>query len=141
MTPNVDLQALLVREGEQTEWKENVADIYDVLKTLSAFANDLANLGGGYVICGAREEKDQNGFPVVVKTGLTASQLKKLENEVLAKCRERISPPITPLVEELPSDVEDRRILVFVQPATNHAHMLRSNDDGARHLCASADLR
>ena len=29
----------------------------------SAFANDLQNLGGGYVVCGAKEEKDENGFP------------------------------------------------------------------------------
>lgn len=53
MPPAVDLQELWRRVIEQTEWKENVANIDDVVETLSAFANDLANLGGGYVVCGA----------------------------------------------------------------------------------------
>jgi ATP-dependent DNA helicase RecG len=134
MTPSVDLQQLLTRESEQTEWKENVADVNDVVATLSAFANDLANLGGGYVVCGAREGKDDNGFPSVVKAGLTANRFKEVEGEVLAKCRERVSPAITPRVEELPGPDESRRILVFVQPATGHAHTFRRRDDGAKHF-------
>src|SRR5580704_5924440 len=118
MSEAIDLQELSVRESEQTEWKENVADIDDVVATLSAFANDLANLGGGYVVCGAREANDPHGFPVLVRTGLEARRLKEVENTVLARCRDRVSPPITPRVEELASDAEGRRILVFLQPAT-----------------------
>ena len=67
ITPVIDLRQLSLRESEQIEWKENVADINDVVETLSAFANDLANLGGGYVICGAQEEKDEYGFPNLSK--------------------------------------------------------------------------
>ncbi len=36
MTPRIDLQELAGRESEQTEWKENVADVDDVVATLSA---------------------------------------------------------------------------------------------------------
>lgn len=78
-SPESDLRLLLARESERVEWKENVADIDDVVKTLSAFANDWANLGAGYVICGAREEKDEHGFPRVALAGLTAARLKKLK--------------------------------------------------------------
>ena len=53
----LDLQELLVRESEQVEWKENVADFRDVVRTVVAFANDLSNLGGGRVVCGVKEEK------------------------------------------------------------------------------------
>ncbi|MGO8670961.1 MAG: ATP-binding protein [Capsulimonadaceae bacterium] len=134
MTVNLELQHLRVRESEQTEWKENVADVNDVAKTLAAFANDLANLGGGYVVCGAREAKDEHGFPTVFKTGLTATRLKEVENHVLAICRDRVSPPITPLVEELPSETDDRRILVFIQPATSFAHTFRGGDVGSKHF-------
>jgi len=118
VTARLDLTQLAQRENEQTEWKENVADIDDVVATLCAFANDLQNLGGGYVVCGAKEEKDAHGFPKLVRAGLTAARLEEVENTVLARCRERVSPPLAPLVEELESDDPERRIVVFVQPAT-----------------------
>lgn len=132
--PRISLEELARRESEQTEWKENVADVDKVVATLSAFANDLQNLGGGTVVCGAKEEKDAQGFPKLVKSGLTANRLKEVENTVLTRCRERVSPPITPIVEELPSDNEDRRILVFLQPATGTAHTFRSGSEGAKHF-------
>ncbi|MCL2779656.1 MAG: putative DNA binding domain-containing protein [Polyangiaceae bacterium] len=131
---SIDLAELSRRESEQTEWKENVADINDVVETLSAFANDLQNLGGGYVVCGAKEEKDAHGFPKLVRRGLTAARLKEVENTVLAQCRDRVSPPLAPLVEELESDDPGRRILVFLQPATGSAHTFRRNNVGAKHF-------
>ena len=134
MTPRVDLEELASRESEQTEWKENIADVDDVVATLAAFANDLQNLGGGYVVCGVKEEKDAEGFPTLLRAGLTADRLKEVENVVLARCRDRVSPPITPLVEELPTQDEARRILVFIQPATGSAHTLRRGHDGAKHF-------
>lgn len=134
MTPSIDLEKLAQRESEQIEWKENVADINDVVETLSAFANDLQNLGGGYVVCGAKEEKDEHGFPRLARTGLIATRLKEVENIVLTRCRERVSPPLAPLVEELASDDPQRRILVFVQPATSSAHTFRRADEGAKHF-------
>ena len=131
---HVDLEQLARRENEQTEWKENVADVNDVVATLCAFANDIQNLGGGYVVCGAREEMDAHGFPRLVRTGLNATRLKELENLVLARCRERVFPGIAPLVEELDSDDPERRILVFLQPATGTAHTFRRERDGAKHF-------
>ncbi|SRR5216683_4399339 len=129
----VDLDQLATRESEQTEWKANVADIDDVAKTLSAFANDLPNLGGGYVVCGAEEGKDEHGFQSLTRSGLTAHRLKEVENNVLARCRDRVSPSIAPLVVELPAGTADRRILVFIQPATPFAHTARIGDKGARY--------
>lgn len=131
MSPLIDLSELR-RESETVEWKENVADIDDVVATLCAFANDLANLGGGYVVCGAREEKDEYGFPQVVSTGLTAQRLAEVEGTVLTRCRERVHPAITPLVEELPAGTPDRRLLVFLMPAsTRTAHSFRRQDGSA----------
>jgi len=134
MTVAIDIAELARRENEQTEWKENVADIDDVVATLCAFANDLQNLGGGYVVCGVKEDKDEHGFPKFLRVGLTASRLKEVEGTVLVRCRERVSPPIAPLVEELDSEDPQRRILVFVQPATGSAHSFRRGHDGAKHF-------
>ncbi|GGI21453.1 ATP-binding protein [Oxalicibacterium faecigallinarum] len=129
----VDLKSLLVRENEQVEWKENVADTDDVVATLSAFANDWSNLGGGYVICGAQEGKDSHGFPVVTAVGLTAARLKEVEGKVMAGCRERVSPAITPLVEEIVLPDESKRVLVFIMPATSHVHTFRRANEGNKH--------
>jgi ATP-dependent DNA helicase RecG len=65
---------------------------------------------------------------------LTASRLKEIENATLAYCRERVSPPIAPLVEELEADDPRRRVLVFLQPATGAAHTFRRNKEGAKHF-------
>jgi ATP-dependent DNA helicase RecG len=46
MSNTIDLNELARRESERVEWKENVADIEDVLRTAVAFANDYSNLGG-----------------------------------------------------------------------------------------------
>jgi ATP-dependent DNA helicase RecG len=134
VTTRIALEELARRESEQTEWKENVADTNDVVATISAFANDLQNLGGGYVVCGAKEKKDESGFPELVRTGLTAARFKEVENTVLARCRDRVSPPITPLVEELESEDPTRRILIFIQPATGSAHTFRRDNEGAKHF-------
>ena len=68
----IDLKELSVRESERVEWKENGDDkriAQGIAKTISAFANDVANVGGGYVVCGAKEGKDEHGFPKVFYTG------------------------------------------------------------------------
>jgi ATP-dependent DNA helicase RecG len=132
--PAIDLTELATRESEQVEWKENVADIDDVVEALCAFANDLANLGGGYVVCGAREVRDEHGLPRMMRAGLTAARLKEVDGRVLARCRERVAPPLAPLVTELPADTEDRRVLVFTQPATSSAHTFRRDREGAKHF-------
>src|SRR5205085_1923924 len=92
------------------------------------------NLGGGYVVCGAKEDKDDAGFPRIVLTGLTPSRLKEVEGIVITRCRERVSPAITPLVEELPAATADRRVLVFIQPATAQAHLFRRKDEAGKYF-------
>ncbi len=141
MNARIDIKALAVRESEQVEWKENVADVNDVVRTLSAFANDLANLGGGYVVCGAKEEKDEHGFARLVETGLTASRLKEVEGEVMARCRNLVAPAIAPVVSEIPGPSPDRRILVFIQPATPHAHTFLGQDGGRHYVRISRETR
>jgi ATP-dependent DNA helicase RecG len=128
----IDLNTLARRESEQIEWKDEVADIDDVVRTLSAFANDLANLGGGYVICGAAEARDAHGFPTLVRKGLTAHRLREVEGKVLQRCRDFVFPSIVPTVEEIPAADPERRLLVFIQPATGSAHTVRQTGEAGR---------
>ena len=130
----VQLQDLLTRESEQVEWKEDVADWRDVVKTCVAFANDIGNLGGGYVVCGARETKDAHGFQDVALVGLTSARCKEIEGRVLDACHRLVSPPIVPqLIEQ---QVTDERLLIFVVPGTRHPHAYRADpaDSGTYYI-------
>jgi ATP-dependent DNA helicase RecG len=132
--PPVDLDSLLRQEDPHVEWKRRAADIEDVVKTLSAFANDLnGSLEGGWVVCGIEEGRDEHGFPVPRKSGLTAGRLQEIKGKALAWCRERVSPPLIPTTEEflLPED-PSRRILVFHVPASPYPHLFRERDGSTR---------
>jgi ATP-dependent DNA helicase RecG len=131
MSSHIDLKTLAARESEQVEWKKNVSDVEDVLRTITAFSNDLQNLGGGYIVCGAEETKDEHGFQKVLYPGLSSARLKELEGKVMADCRTKIDPAVVPLVEELPGDSEERRVLVFIVPATGSAHSYRASGKDA----------
>ncbi|MBF0449599.1 MAG: putative DNA binding domain-containing protein [Candidatus Magnetomorum sp.] len=132
MKNTILLNELARRESERVEWKKNVASIENVIKTIVAFANDYSNLGGGYVVCGAKEGKDVHGFQQVTYQGLAADRMREITQKVLSDCRSKVDPEIIPRVEELPvPDDESKRILVFIIPATNHAHSYRSSQKDA----------
>lgn len=129
----LDLTELAARESAQVEWKDQVADIDDVVATLCAFANDIGNLGGGYVVCGAREGKDNAGFAELQRAGLDANRLQTVLGKVLARCLQRVSPPLVPLVEELPAADPTRRLLIFLMPASALVHTFRRDTDTGKH--------
>jgi predicted HTH transcriptional regulator len=134
MSP-VDLDRLLREEGAHVEWKRRAADVAAVVKTLSAFANDLDGSGtGGWVVCGIEEGRDEHGFALPRQVGLAASRLQEVKGKVLAWCRERVSPPILPVVEEIPlSEDPSRRILTFYVSSSLHAHAFREQDGSTRY--------
>jgi len=122
-----ELQAWLERpESATIEWKENVADEEDILKTLCAFANDIEQRGGGQIACGIREEKraDRN-IPVVV--GLDNQQRSELTGKVLHGLREKVTPPLISRVEEIavPGDAT-RKVLIFTMRSSRHVHVFRN---------------
>lgn len=89
------------REREQTEWKECVANIDDVVATLCAFANVLQNLGGGYMVCGAAEQKNEHGFRRLPATHLQGcGNLRNVRpsgappRQVVGRSRRRAAPAL-----------------------------------------------
>ena len=126
----IDLSELATRESGRVEWKENVANISNVIETITAFANDYLNLGGGYIVCGAKETKDAYGFQSVEYVGLTAHRLKEVKERVINDCTNvtRVNPPINPRIDELevPND-PSKRILVFTIDATPYAHTYKND--------------
>ena len=82
------------------------------LKTITAFANDVDNWGGGYIILGV--EEDRNGRPVKPIKGLPLAQIDSIMKDLYNKCR-LISPDYIPVVEPVDYD-ENTKLLVIWCP-------------------------
>ena len=66
-----------------------------ILHTICAFANDIDNWGGGYILIGVEEE---DGIPRKKITGLELSKIDNIQKELLSKCK-LIQPSYTPIVD------------------------------------------
>jgi len=81
-----------------------------VLHTLCAFANDIDNWGGGYVIIGIVEE---NGRPVFPVKGIDPKEVDVIQKELLNVCH-LIEPVYLPVVE--PCVYEGKCLLIVWAP-------------------------
>lgn len=97
-------------EGERIEYKAGW-NPDAILRTICAFANDFANLGGGYVVIG--QDCDANGQPVFPPKGLDDHRLDRIQQELLAYCQ-LIQPPYFPILSV--EVVEDRKLIVLWAP-------------------------
>lgn len=64
------------------------------LKTICAFANDLDNWGGGYIIIGVQEV---NGRPIYPLKGVPPEKLDSFQKNIFAKCK-LLRPSYTPII-------------------------------------------
>lgn len=81
-----------------------------ILHSITAFANDFDNLGGGYIIIGVEE---QNGYPRFPVKGLDKNILEDIQKDLLNKCN-FIEPRYIPVIE--PALIDGRDILVLWVP-------------------------
>ena len=86
---------------------------HQVIKTLCAFANDLQNLNGGYVVLGAAE---QDGVAVRPIVGMDSAVIDAAQRQVRENCN-RIEPPYMPVIDMC--EVDGRRVLVLWAPASD----------------------
>ena len=96
-------------EWARIEFKETW-DAEASLKTICAFANDIDNWGGGYLVIGV-EEKD--GRPVHPLKGIPADKIDDYLKDMLNKCK-RIQPEYLPIVEVV--DYQDKKFIVVWAP-------------------------
>lgn len=80
------------------------------LKTICAFANDIDNWGGGYVILGVEEEK---GRPVLPAAGLPIEKVDDILKDILNKCHQ-ITPAYLPVAA--PVEYQGRMLIVIWAP-------------------------
>lgn len=104
-----DLFTGTVVEWERLEFKQGW-NPEPVLHTLCAFANDLHNWGGGYLVVGVAEE---DGRALLPAAGLKPNQLDRIQKEILSVAN-RITPAYHPVVT--PYVLDGRHVMVLWAP-------------------------
>ncbi|GHU63032.1 hypothetical protein FACS1894123_05020 [Bacteroidia bacterium] len=85
----------------------------EIVHSLCAFANDINNWGGGYVVIGI-EEKD--GIPILPPIGLTQSSLDVIQKGLIKLCHQ--IEPYPQIVSE-PALFQEKHIFVIWVPGGN----------------------
>lgn len=98
-----------VVETERIEFKKGW-NPEDVIHTMCAFANDINNLGGGYIVIGVEEE---NGNPILPPIGLKKNQLDAIQKK-LVELSNRIQPTYFAVSE--PAEVQDKYVFILYCP-------------------------
>ncbi len=84
-----------------------------VLRTICAFANDLHNLNGGYIVIGVGEE---GGHAILPPSGLPSEKVEAAQKWIRGSCQ-RLDPPYSPILS--PETFGDRLLLVVWVPASD----------------------
>ncbi len=104
-----DLIQQRVVESARIEYKEDW-NPEAVVHSITAFANDFDNLGGGYIVIGIKEENGRPGFPI---HGLSPESMDSIQKDLLNKCN-LIEPRYVPIAE--PALIDGKDILVLWVP-------------------------
>ena len=99
-----------VVEWERLEFKEGW-NPEDVLHSVCAFANDINNWGGGYIIIGIAAIEGVPQFPT---KGLPLESLDRMQGELVGICH-KIHPNYLPISQ--PFEIDDKHILIIWCPA------------------------
>ena len=81
-----------------------------IIHTITAFANDFDNLGGGYILVGIAEE---NGTPKMPLSGLPKEKIDVIQKDLFKKCN-AIEPRYIPIAE--PYVIDGKSIIVIWVP-------------------------
>ena len=105
----IDLIHQRVVESTRIEYKGDW-NPEPIIHSITAFANDFDNLGGGYIVLGIEEK---NGRPVFPIKGLNPDAIDAIQKDILNKCN-FIEPRYIPIVE--PAVIDGKDILVLWIP-------------------------
>ncbi len=114
MALSVDIHRLLkggAVEWERIDFRKNFHAL-SVLRSICAFANDLGNTGGGYIIIGVEQDKDHH-LPIFPVRGLSPGEITIFTQEIARICK-HLYPPYYPIVET--ADFRNKQLLVLWMP-------------------------
>ena len=100
--------------GREVEWAriefKSTWDPAASLKTICAFANDLDNWGGGYIVLGVEEE---DGIPKKPLLGVPIDKIDPWEKSIFNSCK-KISPDYVPIIGK--EEYEGKMFLILWCP-------------------------
>lgn len=91
-----------VVEQNRAEYKEGW-NPSEITYCICAFANDYANVNGGYIVIGVKEE---NGMPILPPKGVPKDQIDTIQKEIFQYCNQ-IEPRYIPQIEVVDYPNED----------------------------------
>lgn len=115
MTIPITVEKLLKENivgSERIEFKESW-NPDAIIKTICAFANDIDNRGGGYILIGIKEENGKVVYPI---SGLEDDEIDKIQKELL-RYSKFISPSYLPIVEV--TKYENKNLILIWCPGGN----------------------
>lgn len=105
-----DLILERVVESTRLDYKKGF-DPNAVIHSICAFANDIDNTGGGYIIIGIEEE---NGKPKIPVQGINDNEIDKILKDLIGYCNQ-IEPRYLPIVE--PIKFQNKNLIIIWAPA------------------------
>ena len=111
-----DLVNLRVIESARVEFKANW-NPESSLHSICAFANDIDNWGGGYILIGVEA---QDGVPCLPVSGITKGSIDRINRELLNICN-LIEPRYIPVTEHIVYESKDL-LVVWIPGGTNRPY-------------------
>ncbi|OYX42423.1 hypothetical protein B7Y94_03515 [Candidatus Saccharibacteria bacterium 32-49-12] len=108
-------------EWERLEFKRSW-DKHEAGQAIAAFANDINNWGGGYLVIGIEEK---NGQPTLPPYGINPDQIDKIQKELLGLCN-ILKPPFFPIVEPV-EYLGKMTLVIWVPTSETRPHKAPSN--------------
>ncbi len=105
----INIESLLKNkeiESNRIEYKRSW-NPRECIRTICAFANDIENLDGGYIVIGVEEKQ---GVPILPVKGLKPTEINEIEKDLLNKCH-FIEPFYFPRIEKC--EYEGKTLLVL----------------------------
>ncbi|MCK6612197.1 MAG: ATP-binding protein [Bacteroidia bacterium] len=107
----------------------------DVIHSICAFANDLHNWGGGYIIIGIAEN---DGQPIFPPAGLQYEQVDAIQKKII-ELGNKVQPNYFPIVQ--PYILQEKQILVLWCPAGDNRIYTAPSSLGANGGAREAYVR
>ena len=134
---SINIENLLKCQGVEKQrlefkrsWNNGPTKI-QVMKTISAFANDFYNDNGGYIVIGVEEDDSEDAhnqikFP---PEGIQPKELDMIHKQIIGACKTFIRPSYSPILS--PELVDAKHVLViWAQASDNRPHKARESEKG-----------